>query len=458
MIIRIFMSLLFTFIGIFVGLNKLVAQSTLHPNGQKNLCLDLTLDVLMPFSEIGNNRLTQHLSLLFQLRSTQPISQEAHGNSMDSNGHFIVEEVSREIVFARYASPFVIRRSVEDAVRIGFDQLKIALEDYYDHPSGVGTVTNITSGKSVIIQGNFEEGLIEGDIFNIFPIHNNPCHPTYISDDNPEVIARAVLIDQGEHSSTLQIIGSRDSASIQVGNLVRLSGGNIYNRGSSHYKYGKINGKKSLKLNLTERFVLSLPGRELDTTTFIFDTILKVAGDFELDMLPVENALYPLYQEIIGNRLFECIENNDLRCVELIIEAGGNLNVRNEYGETPIVHAIIHSDPEGIFIKTLLNANVDIEAHIGPSLLIYTSDLCNPDVTSMLIDAGVDVNAATQGGRTPLSISVISVNVAITSSSYSKKETTACVEVVRILLEAGANVDVLTLHDLSVLRGLNLNL
>ena len=54
---------------------------------------------------------------------------------------------------------------------------------------------------TITIQGNLRENFIRGDVFHIFPTHNNPCSPTYDPNDTPVLIARATLIDQDEHTS-----------------------------------------------------------------------------------------------------------------------------------------------------------------------------------------------------------------------------------------------------------------
>lgn len=308
MTIRIFISLLFMLIGTSIVFDKLSAQRRLlfdtanidkkiaqdvdKKMAQGNVCPDLTLDVLMSFfnpNKIQNNK-TIHPSLLFHLRSTRTISLNwkyyAHGKNMPIvfKGPFTVDEILKRFALSKQTTLNTFKRLVRNAIRDVFEQLKVTLQDYHDRPWWLGTVTDITSdGNITIHQNNPERNLVKGDVFNIFPKHNNPCSPTYNPSEDPIVIARAVLVDQEEYNLTLSPLGLQKPVAVQVGNLAKFSGGNIYNRRSGHYEYErvKMNGKKLIRLGLVQGSLVQFPDHDapLDTAHFISETILTEAGD-----------------------------------------------------------------------------------------------------------------------------------------------------------------------------------
>ena len=155
-------------------------------------------------------------------------------------------------------------------------------------------------------------------------------------------------------------------------------------------------------------------------------------------LLAVESVLG---QEISGGVL-ECSISGYDRCVQLAIEAGDDINIRDRDGGTPIVHAV-REGHESI-VRRLLDAGTDIKAHGGPSLLFTNSNAfsCNPEITSMLLSAGEDVNAINKGSeQTPLYIAVIKAHTYYESPETTEEELSICIEVVKTLLGAGAKVD-----------------
>ena len=136
-----------------------------------------------------------------------------------------------------------------------------------------------------------------------------------------------------------------------------------------------------------------------------------------------------------GNTLLECVQNSDAHCVQLAIEAGDELNFVDQHGNTPIFYAV-RGNNENI-IRMLLDAGADRTAHRGDSLLFTTtSSTCNnPEIFSMLLSHEEDVSATNQEGRTLLP------RVAAYYEIYEGKTKSNCREIIKILLDAGAEVD-----------------
>ena len=148
-----------------------------------------------------------------------------------------------------------------------------------------------------------------------------------------------------------------------------------------------------------------------------------------------------LGQEEEDNAIFECAKEGYFFCVQALVEEFGvDINIRDRFGNTPIEYAVEggHTDT----VRMLLNKGADREVRGTASLLILHSyGVCRPEITSMLVSAGEDVNAANLGGATPL---YISVSRAASDSIRDREERERCIQVVRILLDAGADEDQLS--------------
>ena len=171
-------------------------------------------------------------------------------------------------------------------------------------------------------------------------------------------------------------------------------------------------------------------------------------------LLTVENVLGQ--ERIEENTLLECTESGYARCVQLAIEAGDDLNVRDSFNNTPIIYAIQRSDTR--IVKILMDAGADIRAHEGSSLLITAAHFssCNIEINSMLLSAGADVNATNAAGQTPLSINITKATILEEEpwkEEYredKEEEKLRCVEIIRTLLNAGAKTD--RLHRIAYQR------
>ena len=144
--------------------------------------------------------------------------------------------------------------------------------------------------------------------------------------------------------------------------------------------------------------------------------------------------------------LWECARNGNVDCVQLAINAGDDLDLTGPYNQTPVAEAVREGHVN--IAEMLIDAEADIKAHGGPSLLIiayYSSNIgcVDLEMTSMLLSKGVDVNAVNRGGETPLSIAVFTAHF-YTTEIDNEERFLNCVEIIRTLLDAGAKVDTLS--------------
>lgn len=110
--------------------------------------------------------------------------------------------------------------------------------------------------------------------------------------------------------------------------------------------------------------------------------------------------------------------------VKTIINAGADVNARNWVGKNVLMYACYNSNPE--VIKALLSANPDVDAKskYGQTALMFAATSMDSDIATSLIEAGADVNARDNEGGTPLIWAV---------KGYANPD------VISILLDAGAD-------------------
>ena len=130
------------------------------------------------------------------------------------------------------------------------------------------------------------------------------------------------------------------------------------------------------------------------------------------------------------------VHRNDLKMAKLLIEAGANVNVSNDYGVTPFLLACTNGNPDMVHgllragadpnatretgesaimtasrtgnleaVKALLAYEPDLnlqENRRGQTALMWAIEQGHPQVAKLLIERGADVNARSKNGFTPL--------------------------------------------------------
>lgn len=114
------------------------------------------------------------------------------------------------------------------------------------------------------------------------------------------------------------------------------------------------------------------------------------------------------------------------------------LNKRSDFGETPFIYAIIfNSNPNLISVLIDLGADVNVCDDTGDSPLMYAAYYnTNPDIVSLLIESGADVNHKNSSGETVLHHSLQNEN---------------CLAIIKALVRGGADLNVLNNQGFSPL-------
>lgn len=110
-------------------------------------------------------------------------------------------------------------------------------------------------------------------------------------------------------------------------------------------------------------------------------------------------------QRLLGQKLLWLLEDYQLdpEHFRALIDAGADVNAKDEDGQTPLHYAADRGHSEAL--KVLINAGADVNAK-NENGWTPLHDLCfdDPDLQTLqaLIDAGADVNAKSGDGQTPL--------------------------------------------------------
>jgi ankyrin repeat protein len=148
------------------------------------------------------------------------------------------------------------------------------------------------------------------------------------------------------------------------------------------------------------------------------------------------------------NPLFIAIDKENLHIVELLIAKGADINIVNKNGDTPLLYAyekFNKGKKDGIFweegkkdiVECLISngAEVNVQDKLGRTPLSYecaSALKCNKSLVEQFIKKGADVNGDTKNRANPL------LNAC--KSNHS-------VEIVKLLVEKGANVNVSDPHS-----------
>lgn len=99
--------------------------------------------------------------------------------------------------------------------------------------------------------------------------------------------------------------------------------------------------------------------------------------------------------------------NGDLEIVEALIAAGANAKAIDNSGRTPLHNPINHGSSEIVKVLIAAGANVNAINESGEIPLHNLSWRGDPETINVLIAAGANVNAVTHNGDTPLKLATI---------------------------------------------------
>jgi hypothetical protein len=128
--------------------------------------------------------------------------------------------------------------------------------------------------------------------------------------------------------------------------------------------------------------------------------------------------------------LFAAIEKGDQSQVKALLEKGADVNIKSEFGETPLIEAI-RSD-NIVIIRLLLEkgANLNARDDVGLTPFFAAIKSGSIDITKLLLKKGADVNARDNSGKTPLMLAAERGNL----------------DIAKALLDRGAKINAKNLY------------
>ncbi len=94
------------------------------------------------------------------------------------------------------------------------------------------------------------------------------------------------------------------------------------------------------------------------------------------------------------------MKKNRTDIVALLINAGANLDIKDNYGDTAVIKAAMHSNTEIAKLLVENNANLDLQDNFGYTAIIYAVQRRNIDIVKALIEKGANLDIKNSAGRT----------------------------------------------------------
>jgi ankyrin repeat protein len=154
---------------------------------------------------------------------------------------------------------------------------------------------------------------------------------------------------------------------------------------------------------------------------------------------------------------FEAVRHNDSKGLMATLTSAADANQRNAQGATLLMQAALHGDAEMLRALISKGADVNLTNPQGATALHWAAG--DPAKVKLLLEAGANANAKSNLGRTPLTIAaatpgnIESVRLLLKHGADPKlvdqngdgplgnAATSADVEMIRVLLAAGANLE-----------------
>lgn len=164
-------------------------------------------------------------------------------------------------------------------------------------------------------------------------------------------------------------------------------------------------------------------------------------------MLIKAGADLTLLDQSENNIVGSAVEYDASEAVEVLIEAGAEIEVGNKRGETPLFYAAAYGR-KALPILIQAGADVNTANNDGDTALMYAAKLGEVEAIRLLIEAGANVNLAGPRGDTAL-IYAAGINRS-QMSSYEVDETMLAA-MVELFLAAGADVEASTNEGVTAL-------
>ena len=109
-------------------------------------------------------------------------------------------------------------------------------------------------------------------------------------------------------------------------------------------------------------------------------------------------------KETLNEQLFKALQQNNTEEAEKLINAGANVNSKDELGVSPLHWAALNNNSKLVRFLLKNGANVNSAAVDGDTPLQTAVILGHTDIVKLLLDSGADPSIADNLGTTPLDV------------------------------------------------------
>lgn len=131
-------------------------------------------------------------------------------------------------------------------------------------------------------------------------------------------------------------------------------------------------------------------------------------------------------QELLNAMLLNALSENNALIVKILADLGADVNVKDKWGNTPLMHAAYNGCKERVELLLNVNADVNSESMYGNTPLMWAASEGYTEIVQLLISANANINHTNTRDYTSLMHGVIKGHK----------------EVVKILLQSGCDINI----------------
>jgi len=189
----------------------------------------------------------------------------------------------------------------------------------------------------------------------------------------------------------------------------------------------------AIKSNLNILEALITKGANVESLSMFGHTPLMLAaqtGNVEIVKALLQKKAEVNVQKNDGLSALHLASVNSLEIVEILLENGANVDIISKIYGTPIIQAAIYGRLEVVQHLIEKKAHINLSVINGPTPLIAAAEKGHFEIVRVLLQNNANINAQMNGGLSALHVASMNIN--------------GCLKIVEILLDNGANVDIIS--------------
>ena len=211
----------------------------------------------------------------------------------------------------------------------------------------------------------------------------------------------------------------------------------------SGHTYERAAIEEHLRIKLTDPST-NVP---IQSKTLCTNMAMRKTVDAWLEQNPVitpdgwdsRELLAPAHTQRGATPLHKCAREGQLNVARALIEAGADVNAKEDDGWTPLHHCAQKGHLEVVRVLIEKGADVNAKEDDGRTPLHLSASKGHPEVARALIEKGADVNAKNDDGETPLH--TCALNGLLENKNGRNLDHVKQLEIARVLIKAGSTFD-----------------